>query len=342
MYLRNTWYVGAWAHEVTREPFQRFMLDEPLVFYRTEAGDPVVMDDRCCHRFAPLSSGWLEGDDIVCGYHGFTFDPSGKCIAVPGLDKAPKKAVQNSYPVIEKWGWIFVWMGDAELADESKVPDFHYMDDPEWAGRGTTLHIEAAYNLIYENLLDLTHAKYVHKTTLATDDVTDHPLIVEEVDDTVVVRRDMIGIEKTSPFFNHCAGFTQPVDHTQHITFTPATYIMINTRVQSAAGTTENKFAEFRVINALTPEKAGSTHYFWNLRRNFALEDDELDEWIFNGNSGAFAEDKVIIELQQQMWDTVPESRPVPFPHDKGVIYSEKLMARLIEAEQSAKNLAAE
>ena len=82
MYLRNAWYVGAWAHEVTREPFQRYMLDEPLVFYRTEAGDPVVLDDRCCHRFAPLSAGWLDGDDIVCGYHGFTFDPSGTCVAV--------------------------------------------------------------------------------------------------------------------------------------------------------------------------------------------------------------------------------------------------------------------
>ncbi|MBT3917326.1 MAG: aromatic ring-hydroxylating dioxygenase subunit alpha [Rhodospirillaceae bacterium] len=342
MYLRNAWYVGAWAHEVTREPFQRYMLDEPLVFYRTEAGDPVVLDDRCCHRFAPLSAGWLDGDDIVCGYHGFTFDPSGTCVAVPGLDKAPKKARQNSYPAVEKWGWVFVWMGEADQADESKIPDFHYMDDPEWTGLGETLPIKAAHYLIYENLLDLTHAKYVHKTTLATDDVTGFPLSVEDVDDTIVVRRSMIGIEKTSPFFNRCAGFTEPVDHTQHITFTPASYIMINTRVQSAAGTTENKFAEFRIINALTPETSKTTHYFWNLMRNFSLDDSELNDWVFNGNRGAFAEDKVIIEKQQEMWDTVPGAKPVPFPHDKGVIQSGKLMDRLIAAEQAAKKVAAE
>jgi len=342
VYLRNAWYVGAWAHEVTREPFQRFMLDEPLVFYRTEAGDPVVLDDRCCHRFAPLSAGWLDGDDIVCGYHGFTFDPTGVCVAVPGLDKAPKKARQNSYPAVEKWSWIWVWMGEADQADESKIPDFHYLDDPAWAGRGETLHIKGAYNLVYENLLDLTHAKFVHKTTLATSDVTEFPLRTEEVDDTIVVQREMLGIEKTSPFFNRCADFTEPVDHRQHITFSPPCYIMINTTVESAKTSSENKRAEFRIINALVPETSGTTNYFWGLMRSFALDDEELDTFAFEGNRFAFSEDLEIIEKQQEMWDTVPDAKPVPFPHDKGVIQSGKLMDRLIEAEQTARKSAAE
>ena len=179
MFLKNAWYVGALSQEVTREPFQRFMLDEPLVFFRTEAGNPVALEDRCCHRFAPLSSGWLEGDNIVCGYHGFTYTPTGICSKVPGLERVPKKAFVRSYPVVERWGWLWVWMGIDGEADETKIPDFHYIDDPEWSGKDAVLHVNGSYNLVYENLLDLTHAKFVHKTTLTTDDVTENPLVIE-------------------------------------------------------------------------------------------------------------------------------------------------------------------
>jgi len=332
MYLRNSWYVGAWSHELTRKPFQRFLLDEPLVFYRTESGKPVVLDDRCIHRFAPLSAGRLEGDNIVCGYHGFTYAPNGNCIAIPGVDRAPKKAGVKSYPVVEKWGWIWVWMGNEEKADEAKIPDFHYLDDPEWAGRGETLNLKCAYNLVYENLLDLTHAKFVHKTTLATNDVTEFPLEIEEVGDTVVARREMSGI-KSSPLFTRAGGFTEPVDHRQHVIFTPPCYISINTTVKSAEASSENKIADIRILNALTPETSKTTNYFWSLVRCFALDDEEMETFLHEANTFAFSEDKAIIEQQQNMWDTVPDAKPIPFPHDKGVIASDRLMRRLMTEE---------
>jgi vanillate O-demethylase monooxygenase subunit len=332
MYLRNSWYVGAWSHELTRKPFQRFLLDEPLVFYRTESGKPVVLDDRCIHRFAPLSAGCLEGDNIVCGYHGFTYAPNGNCIAIPGVDRAPKKAGVKSYPVVEKWGWIWVWMGNEEKADEAKIPDFHYLDDPEWAGIGETLNLKCAYNLVYENLLDLTHAKFVHKTTLATNDVTEFPLEIEEVGDTVVARREMSGI-KSSPLFTRAGGFTEPVDHRQHVIFTPPCYISINTTVKSAEASSENKIADIRILNALTPETSKTTNYFWSLVRCFALDDEEMETFLHEANTFAFSEDKAIIEQQQNMWDTVPDAKPIPFPHDKGVIASDRLMRRLMTEE---------
>ena len=332
MYLRNSWYVGAWSNEVTRKPFQRCMLDNPLVFYRTESGEPVVLDDRCIHRFAPLSAGCLEGDNIICGYHGFTYAPNGNCIAIPGVDRAPKKTGVKSYPVVEKWGWIWVWMGNEEKADEANIPDFHYLDDPEWAGKGETLNLKCSYNLVYENLLDLTHAKFVHKTTLATDDVTEFPLKIEEVGDTVVVRRKMSGI-KSSPLFTRAGGFTEPVDHRQHVIFTPPCYISINTTVKSAEASSENKIADIRILNALTPETSKTTNYFWSLVRCFALDDEEMETFLHEANTFAFSEDKAIIEQQQKMWDTVPDAKPIPFPHDKGVIASDQLMRRLMAEE---------
>ena len=166
MYLRNYWYVGAWAHEVTTEqPFQRKLLGEPLAFYRTEDGRPAVIHDLCPHRFAPLSSGRVIGDALECGYHGFTFDSKGACVCIPGMDKVPDKLRVRGYPAVEKWGWVFVWMGDPEAAEESLIPDYHYLDDPGWAGKGETMQVKASYNLLRDNLLDLTHAKFLHRTT---------------------------------------------------------------------------------------------------------------------------------------------------------------------------------
>ena len=334
MYLKNAWYVGARSHEVTRVPFQRFMLDEPLVFYRTTAGRAVVLDDRCIHRFAPLSSGCVEGDNIVCGYHGFTYDPSGNCVAIPGVERTPSKVGVNSYPTVEKWGWIWVWMGDKEQVDETKIPDFHFLDDSEWSGKDELLNLKCSYNLVYENLLDLTHAKFVHKTTLATDDVTEFPITVEEADDTVVVKRKMTGI-KSSPLFTRVGSFNEPVDHRQHTIFTPPCYISINTTVKSAESSSENKIADIRILNALTPETSKTTNYFWALVRCFALNDEEVETFLHEANTFAFSEDKAIIEQQQKMWDTAPGAKPVPFPHDKAVIASSRLMERLAANEQS-------
>ncbi len=334
MYLRNAWYVGAWSHEVTNTPLQRWMLGEPLVFYRTEADDAVVLDDCCPHRFAPLSTGRVVGDALECGYHGFTFGPTGRCVFMPGMDKVPQKVGVRSFPVIERWGWVYVWMGDAEQADEALLPDFHWMSDADWVGRGETLNVKANYRLIVDNLLDLTHAKYVHKSTLATDDVTEYPVITDVEDGKVVVRRNMDRVEKPSPFFARCGGFTQPVTHHQRIEFIPPDKILIKVGAFSVPDATEDKRVEFRVINALTPETESRTNYFWSLVRNFAPDDEEIDAFQFNGNRAAFEEDRAILEAQQRMMDSRPDAKSVVFPHDKGIFEAQKLMDRLMVAEQ--------
>ena len=77
----------------------------------------VALDDRCCHRAAPLSMGRIEGDDIRCMYHGMKFAADGKCIQIPGQDIIPAKLGVRSYPVVERYNMIFIWTGDAEKAD---------------------------------------------------------------------------------------------------------------------------------------------------------------------------------------------------------------------------------
>ena len=90
-YPRDQWWVAATADEVTRTPLQRWILDYPVVLYRKEDGGIVALDDRCPHRWAPLSKGWLEGDNIVCGYHGFRYGPTGAVSEFPRSQRCQRR-----------------------------------------------------------------------------------------------------------------------------------------------------------------------------------------------------------------------------------------------------------
>ena len=170
MWIKNCWYVIAWEHEVpsaeSADIFQRKVLNEPIVVYRTQAGKLVALEDRCCHRHAPLSAGRREGDSIRCGYHGLKFNEQGRCIEIPGADKVPPKACVRSYPVVSKNNWVFVWMGDPDKANETLLPDNFSCNDPAWKNIPGYLHYDTPYLLICDNLLDFSHLSYVHEKTL--------------------------------------------------------------------------------------------------------------------------------------------------------------------------------
>lgn len=341
MFLRNEWYVAALSTELGSKPLQRWILGEPLALFRTESGRAVALNDRCPHRGAPLSSGEVNGDTLSCGYHGFTFDPSGACVHVPGATTIPARACVKSYAVVEHWGWMFVWMGDSDRADESRLPDFRWMTEPGWVGRSEYLKVKSGYTLVRDNLLDLTHARFVHKKTLGTSAVTDHPVDTRVEGRRLRVQREMSNIEP-SPFFKRMGGFAGRVDHRQHIDFFPPCYVLINTRVSSVAGSSEPRSAEFFVLNALTPESERSTHYFWGLVRNFAIDDEAVTETQQRLNRETFFEDLAILEQQQIMLDSAPPNwQPVAVPNDGGCIQAERLMGRLLAAEREPNQLPA-
>ena len=115
MCIRNCWYVIAWDHEIPRRravhPHRARRAGAAATARPT--GGIVAMEDRCCHRLAPLSKGRKEGDCVRCGYHGLKFSSDGACVEVPGLDTVPPKARVRTYPIAVKNKWVFVWMGDA-------------------------------------------------------------------------------------------------------------------------------------------------------------------------------------------------------------------------------------
>ena len=157
MFLRNCWYVAAWSREVGQEPLGRTLLNEPVVLYRTEDGVPAALEDRCCHRALPLSLGTVEGGNLRCAYHGLLFGRDGVCVEVPGQTRMPPGSAVRSYPLVERAGWIWIWMGD-EAPDDSLLPDWWWMDHPDWktvpGNNGKPLHSRCAHRLIVDINVD--------------------------------------------------------------------------------------------------------------------------------------------------------------------------------------------
>jgi len=165
---RNQWYVAAWSREVTRKPMERWVLDEPVAFYRKEDGAAVAVAGRCPHRSFPLGKSRVIGDNIQCGYHGITFQPDGSCARVPSQKAIPNACRIKSYPLAERWKWIWIWPGDPAAADESLIPD-HFeigLTDPSYHCAGDLYNfVDGRYMLMHDNLFDLTHLNYLHKDT---------------------------------------------------------------------------------------------------------------------------------------------------------------------------------
>jgi phenylpropionate dioxygenase-like ring-hydroxylating dioxygenase large terminal subunit len=184
------------AEEVGRQPLGRIMLNEPVVLFRTEKGAVVALEDRCIHRRFPLHKGTLIGDTLQCGYHGLVFDCSGNCIRVPGQAQIPKAAAIRSYPLVERWGWVWIWMGDAAVADRTPLTDFHWLEDPECGAKAERLYIKSDYRLILDNLLDLSHLTFVHPATIASAANVEEAHVKNDLaDNSATITRWLIDIE---------------------------------------------------------------------------------------------------------------------------------------------------
>lgn len=168
-YVRNVWYMAAWEEEIVGDAvLGRTLLDQPWLILRKADGTYTMMSDRCPHRLAPLHKGRREGDSIACPYHGLAFDTAGTCVHNPFADTIPPHARLSALPIVARYGALWFWPGDAALADQDLIPDFSVLDDPVPMVRGRT-HFKANYEIITDNLMDLSHAEFIHIETFRTE-----------------------------------------------------------------------------------------------------------------------------------------------------------------------------
>lgn len=335
MFLKNYWYIAAAADEVGRDLLQRWILGEPVLMYRTEDGVAVALHDICPHRSMPLSDGELVGDTVQCCYHGLRVDANGKCAHIPGQANIPPRARVRVFPLVEKWRWLWIWVGDPNKADEARIPDFHWNDDPEWTPTGGHFDIKCDYQLLVDNLLDLSHEAFVHPTTIGNLAVAETPVRTETEGETVRVRRQING-QPPPPLYVKLKGFKDDIDRTQNIEWTPPSNIVIESRSFPSGSNDPDMVLEYRVLNGITPAKPGATHHFWAVPRNFAPEP-EVTEAVHEGSVLAFSEDVVILEKQQAMIEHLGGTpKWIDINADQGGILARRKVKQLLEAELAA------
>ena len=350
-FLRNCWYVAAWAGEVGGNLLARTILELPMVLYRKSDGAVAALLDRCPHRLLPLSRGSLRGDTIECGYHGLTFDCSGNCVRAPGQDRIPPAARVRSFPVTEHLGMVWVWPGDPALADSSKLFDelARWAEsqgaDPAWGlSCGPYTHVKANYQLLTENLVDPAHVTYVHKSTLGTAAMAGIPVETTQIGDTLLVTR-WTPNSPAAPILQRFGKWPGNVDRWQYYWLYPPSIAVVDfgSDLPGMAHTEEARDAGIRIYSShfLTPETEESTHYFWLQLRNFAQTDARVSSDITEQFVVAFAEDKEVLEAIQEAERTPFVTERVKLALDSGSVRLRRTVARLIALEEATAAAAA-
>ena len=336
----NAWYAAAYDVEVGHALLARTVCDQPLVLYRRGDGRAVALEDACWHRLLPLSQGRLEGDELVCGYHGLVYNSEGLCTHMPSQETINPSACVRAYPLVERHRFVWIWPGDPALADPALVPDMHWNADPAWAGDGKRIHVKCDYRLVLDNLMDLTHETFVHGSSIGQRAVAEAPFVATHGDRSATVTRWMEGIDPP-PFWGgqikRVRGYEGRVDRWQIIRFEGPCTVTIDVGV-AEAGTGAPQGDRSRgvngfVLNTITPETATTCHYFWAFARNYSLNDQRLTHELREGVSRIFHEDELVLEAQQRAIDERPGRAFNNLNIDAGAMWARKLIDGLIAAE---------
>jgi vanillate O-demethylase monooxygenase subunit len=346
-WLRDCWYVIAWDQEIpaTDAPqlFSRVVLNEPILVLRTADG-LVAMEDRCCHRHAPLSKGRREGDGVRCGYHGLKFDARGACVEAPGLAAIPPKARVRTYPVALKNRWVFVWMGDPARADTALLPDNFSCDSPEWKNIPGYLHYDTPYLLICDNLLDFSHLSYVHEKTLggstriaqAVPEIRAVPGPNDEWPQIGIHVARHVHDVPSPPFYNRFRRFDTNLDRWFVYDFLlPGTLLMRSGgRPVSDAPDDLSRAVQLHSCQTLTPETRTSTHYFFQQSHRADAGDDGVTKSIYDSLVTAFNEDRDMITAQHRNLVDHPAGAMLPLGMDAALTRFRRLLESRLARER--------
>lgn len=306
MLLRNVWYVAAFSADLgPGQTLGRRCLNEPVVIFRTGSGVPAAIADRCSHRAMPLSAGHVDGEILRCRYHGVEFNTKGVCTRIPSQERIPAQASVRNYPLVERDGILWIWMGDPESADPALILPNPEHVDPDWTWRGVYMHVKCNWQLLVDNILDLTHLAHVHVRTIGGNAQAHFAAQTEVKADghTVQLRRRMPNSVPPATYIK-AGGFKGMVDRWQEVDFEPRRGMVL--RVNAGAcnpgtGAYEGRRSGgFTLLNihGITPDTDTTTHYIWSIATN-APRATGAPEVLFDQILETIREDETVLELQQ-------------------------------------------
>ena len=335
VYLRNTWYVAGWADALADTAQSRIFLEEPVALFRDEAGVAHAIGGRCPHRFAPLGDGPVIDGALQCPYHGLRFGSTGRCVFNPHPGGQVPDVAVKVYPLVERHALLWIWMGDPAKADPALIPDFSWLSDPKWeVVRGATL-AEGHYELYSDNILDLSHANFVHPALVASA-FTEGARRFWQEGDTVhahYAQPDDYLSEGISAILG-TTGRKQAFDG--HVVWHAPAVLSFDFRT-GEPGTPFEQLGNLPSLHAFTPETADTTHYLWATGRDFALGDAAFSdimrgalEYAFEHEDMPLIRDSHRLMAGRDFWDL----KPLVLEGDGGGVRARRLLRRMIAAEQ--------
>lgn len=330
-YPKNLWYMAGWVDEIPGDTlFSRTLLDRKWLIYRRESGGWAMLEDRCPHRFVPLSMGHRVGDVVHCRYHGLGYGADGRCVHSPFPGTVPGNFRTATLPIVEQHRGLWFWPGDPVLADPAKIPDFGFLER-DGMRRGH-LRIAGNYELVTDNLMDLTHAEFLHIESFGVNGSIFEGVQTVKQDESGAVWNNWDMTAVTPP--NWAAPMLEPgakVDQWLHMRWhAPAS--MALTVGLAHAGTGRAEMVVRGMINPhiITPETQASSHYFYDHEDSDAAA--EMARQVF------VEEDEPMIAAaqaalgDQDFWD----ARPAILKTDAAAIRARRTLMALRRGEAGA------
>jgi vanillate O-demethylase monooxygenase subunit len=333
----NQWYVAAYSEEIGDGLLGRTICGEPLVFYRTGEDEVVALADRCVHRRYPLSLSHLKDDQIVCGYHGFTYDKTGACVAAPAQKRIPRTARVPAWTVREQDSLVWVWIGDQELADDALIPRAPWLDSSNYTVVRGMEPLKARYSLLVDNLMDLSHETYLHGGYIGTPEVAETPITTEVDEDAnvVYVSRHMDDAE-CPPFYSKSTGIDGRITRWQDVEYHAPCLYLLHSRIAPAGVLPpeegpDDKAFHVEVTYGITPSTEHETLDFWMVSRDFALDDEEVTEFLATNNHTVVMQDVVALDLLEKVVEGEKENyQELSINIDTGALAARRILTKLV------------
>jgi phenylpropionate dioxygenase-like ring-hydroxylating dioxygenase large terminal subunit len=338
MLVKNSWYVAGWSSQISDRPVARMILNEPVALFRSPRGEAFALENRCAHRRMPLSNARMCGETLVCCYHGLTYDFAGRCVRVPGSEKVPKDLRVRSYPVVERYGALWIWMGDPAAADASRIFECPLLAPDGSNGQQFYYHVKASYLYINDNLSDLLHQAYLHNPSFGgdTEPLGEARPTIAESHGRISVKWDWPDTQAPS---THAAvgGIAGRADGWNYSTYEPPAFY-INSRGWADVGTggLDSSRAQGRgkhsytIYQLITPETERTTHFFKIVHCEWPPDMLPNLRAFIDAVNG---EDIWACEEQQKMEDLDPAAPMRSIATDVPVTMMRKMLQRLYDAE---------
>ena len=335
-FIRESWYPATWSDTLGPEPMSRTFLGEEVALYRTDDGGVVALANACPHRFAALAKGKRHGDDLACPYHGLRFGPDGQCRHNPHGPVTGAIRVR-AYPLEERHGMVWIWMGDPAHADPARIPVLSARDDTRFDWVSGHIHVQGNYQLVIDNLLDLTHVEFLHPFLADPTDTFPTTVTCSEQGDEVVSRY-------TRPHC-HCTQLVAALwDEAPPVISlmaemrwsAPSNLIQRNGFDVAQHRDMDDTHVQVPFCHLLTPETERTTHYFWAGGRNLKQGVEAVSQAFRRGVEGAFKgeDEPMIADIQQRMgMRDLLEMKPLLLPIDKSAVLARRRVADLLKRE---------